>query len=135
MRLSLGLFLFLGSCATADPSALYGTWKSDEALTLEQVAIAELTLKQREFFEQPDFFGGLRVTYEQRRVLTEYQGSRAYAPYKAIRTTDDSITIEHMDPLTGENAETTVLLRGDQLWFPVRDLGFYEVFTKVECAK
>jgi hypothetical protein len=135
MRLALVAILALVSCAKPNPSVIYGTWQSNESLTLEQVASADLSAKQREFIEQPGFFGNLRVTYEEGRVLTEFQGSRAYSPYRAVHSTEDSVAIEHMDPLTGDIVVQTVVVRGDQLWMPVRNLGFYEVFTKVECTE
>jgi len=120
------------ACASPAPPHYIGTWQSNEPRTLEQVELASLTDEQRRIFEEPGFWGQLRLTYEESRVLIELSGTRYALPYRTVATHGSAIDIEHVDPVTGNTVIKTLIVRGNELWMPVRDLGFYEIFTRVE---
>jgi hypothetical protein len=125
-----------GTPIPTDDRALLGAWRSNAALTLEQVAGAhQLSEPQRNIFERPGFWGALCLTYENDRVVSVYRGVRSSAPYERVDAGPGWVQIEVKDPLTGEVVRPRYLLKGNQLWVPVRDLDFYEIFERVpSCA-
>ena len=119
------------ACATGGSSPLYGSWRSSEELTLKEVAGVPLTERQREILTAPGFFGQLVITYEPGRARSEFEGMTTYMSYKILDSGEGFIEIEHLDPLTGEELRTRLLIEDNKLRVPVENLGFHEVFTRV----
>jgi hypothetical protein len=124
--------LWLVACQASHPGPLLGTWRSDEELTLHEVERADLSPKQREFFREPGFFGDLELRYEVDRVHSSYHGAGSWRPYQVVGSGPGFVQIEYMDPLTGEMTRPKLLVEGDLMKMPVRNLGFHEVFRRVE---
>jgi len=128
-----GVLILLGCRTPAlTPLPLLGTWRSDKHLTLLEVEKTSLTEKQREILSGPGFFGERTIHYEVGKVRSEVDGHASWMPYRLVNSGKDFVEIECMDPVTGETVPRRILFEGDLMKMPIRTLGFYEVFRRVE---
>jgi hypothetical protein len=114
---------------------LLGTWRSDKELTLLEVEKTRLTVKQREILSGPGFFGERTIHYEVGRVRSEVEGHGSWMPYRVVNSGKNFVEIECMDSATGEMIQRKILFQGDLMKIPIRTLGFYEVFRKVDAEQ
>ena len=131
-----GALILLG-CRTPAPTALplLGTWRSDKQLTLREVEKTGLTEKQRDILSGPGFFGERTIRYEVGRMRSEVDGIASWMPYRVVGSGKDFVEIECMDPVSGEMVQRKILFEGGLMKMPIRTLGFYEVFRKVDPAQ
>jgi hypothetical protein len=127
-------FLVLIGCRTPAPTPLplLGTWRSDKHLTLLEVDKTNLTDKEREILSGPGFFGERTIHYDAGKVRSEMDGNVSWMPYRVVNSGKDFAEIEWMDPATGQMLQRRILFEGDLMKMPIRTLGFYEVFRRVE---
>jgi hypothetical protein len=133
-RLACAGVLILLACRTPAPTPgpLLGTWHSDKQLTLLELKKTSLTEKQREIMSGPGFFGERTIHYEAGRARSEVDGNASWMPYRVVNSGKDFVEIECMDPATGEMLQRRILFEGDLMKMPIRTLGFYEVFRRVD---
>lgn len=133
-RLAWAGTLILLGCRTPAPSPLplLGTWHSDKQLTLLEVEKTKLTEQQREILAGPGFFGERTIHYEAGKLRSEVDGNASWMPYRVVNSGKDFVEIECMDPATGELVQRRILFDGNLMKMPIRTLGFYEVFRRVE---
>ena len=131
-----GMLIVLG-CRTPAPAPLplLGTWRSDKHLTLLEVEKTSLTEREREILSGPGFFGERTIHYEVGRLRSEVDGNVSWMPYRVVSTGKGFVEIECMDPVTGETVRRKILVQGDLMKMPIRTLGFYEVFRKVNAEQ
>jgi hypothetical protein len=131
-----GLLVLVG-CRTPHPGAtqLLGTWRSDKQLTLVEVKKTSLTENQREILSGPGFFGERTIHYEVGRVRSEVDGHASWMPYRVTKSGKNFVEIECMDSASGEMTQRKILFDGDLMKIPIRTLGFYEVFRRVEAEQ
>jgi len=127
-----GVLVLLGCRTHAPPPLpLLGTWRSDKQLTLLEVEKTGLTEKQRDILSGPGFFGERTIRYEVGRLRSEVDGVASWMPYRVVGSGKDFVEIECMDPVTGEMVQRKMLFEGGLMKMPIRTLGFYEVFRRV----
>jgi hypothetical protein len=133
-RLAWAVVLILLGCRTPAPTPgpLLGTWRSDKQLTLLEVEKTNLTEKQRDILSGPGFFGERTIHYEAGRARSEVAGNVSWMPYRVVSSGKDFVEIECMDPVTGEMVQRRILFEGDLMKMPIRTLGFYEIFRRVD---
>jgi len=52
-----------------------------------------------------------------------------------VNSGKDFVEIECMDPVTGEMLQRRILFEGNLMKMPIRTLGFYEVFRRVDAGQ
>jgi hypothetical protein len=134
-RLVLAGVLILVGCRTTAPLPLLGTWRSDKHLTLQEVDKTNLTEKQREILSGPGFFGERTIHYEVGKERSEVDGHATWMPYRVVKSGKHFVEIECMDQTTGEMVRRRIVFDGDLMKMPIRTLGFYEVFRRVEAEQ
>ena len=136
-RLAWAGVLILLACRTPAPTPgpLLGTWRSDKQLTLLELKKTNLTEKQREILSGPGFFGERTIHYEAGRARSELDGNASWMPYRVVNSGKDFVEIECMDPVTGEMLQRRILFEGNLMKMPIRTLGFYEVFRRVDAEQ
>jgi hypothetical protein len=128
-----GVLVLIG-CRTPAPAPLplLGTWRSDKPLTLLEVDKTNLTEKEREILSGPGFFGERTIHYDIGKLRSEMDGNVSWMPYRVVNSGKDFVEIEWMDSATGETLQRRIVFEGDLMKMPIRTLGFYEVFRRVQ---
>jgi len=127
----LALSLLLAATASANP--LIGVWRSDRVLTLlEMEKVATLTLEQREVLSAPDLFGQLMAIYGDREIEFRLAEGITRLSYRIVATGSDFVEIEYDDEGSSEPVRMRLLLHGGLLHVPVEDMGFHEVFQRID---
>ena len=131
---AIDLTLFLG-CTTAAPE-LRGTWRSNRALTLAELADVEgIAPKQRAVLERPTFFGELVLVIDDLQITSVLPYHRASDTYRIVDTGTDFVTVESTDAKSGELQVVRCRFRDGHLLVPIPELGFHEVFVRVTEAE
>jgi hypothetical protein len=119
--------------ATASANPLIGVWRSDRDLTLlEMEKFATLTLEQREVLSTPDLFGQLVAIYGDREIEFRLAERSTRLSYRIVATGSDFVDVEYGDERSDEPVRMRLLLHGGLLHMPVEDLGFHEVFQRID---
>jgi len=130
------LVLFAASlvmAATASANPLMGVWKSDRDLTLlEMKKLSPLTLEQREVLSTPDLFGQAVAIYGDREIELRLTEGSTRLSYRVVATGSDFVEIEYDDEQVAGPVRKRLLLHGGLLHVPVEDMGFHEVFRRID---
>ena len=119
--------------ATASANPLIGVWKSDRDLTLLEVEkLATLTLEQRDVLSTPDLFGQAVAIYGDREIEFRLTEGSTRLSYRIVATGSDFVEIEYDDEQDAEPVRKRLLLDGGLLHVPVEDMGFHEVFRRID---
>ena len=130
------LVLFAASlvvAATASANPLIGVWKSDRDLTLLEVEkLSTLTLEQRDVLSTPDLFGQAVAIYGDREIELRFTEGSTRLSYRIVATGSDFVEIEYADEQDAEPVRKRLLLDGGLLHVPVEDMGFHEIFRRID---
>jgi hypothetical protein len=130
------LVLFAASlvvAATASANPLIGVWKSDRDLTLLEVEkLSTLTLEQRDVLSTPDLFGQAVAIYGDREIEFRLTEGSTRLSYRIVATGSDFVEIEYADEQDAEPVRKRLLLDGGLLHVPVEDMGFHEIFRRID---
>jgi hypothetical protein len=130
------LVLFAASlvvAATASANPLIGVWKSDRDLTLLEVEkLSTLTLEQRDVLSTPDLFGQAVAIYGDREIEFRLTEGSTRLSYRIVATGSDFVEIEYDDEQDAEPVRKRLLLDGGLLHVPVEDMGFHEIFRRID---
>ncbi|MBW1683506.1 MAG: hypothetical protein JRS35_00435 [Deltaproteobacteria bacterium] len=119
--------------ATASANPLIGVWKSDRDLTLLEVEkLATLTLEQRDVLSTPDLFGQAVAIYGDREIEFRLTEGSTRLSYRIVATGSDFVEIEYDDEQDAEPVRKRLLLDGGLLHVPVEDMGFHEIFRRID---
>jgi hypothetical protein len=119
--------------ATASGNPLTGAWRSDRDLTLGELnKSSRLTLGQREFLSSPDLFGQLVTIYGDSEIELRLAEQSARLSYRIVATGSDFVDIEYGDRPSDAPVRMRLLLHQGLLYVPVEDLGFHQVFRRVD---
>ena len=115
-----------------DNCPLKGKWKSNEKMTLKEMAKDKnLSKKQIELFSK-DFFGKLIVEISCDEFTSYYEGNVSRYKYKLLSKDGNIIKIEVDDPIYRGLEIKTIEIKDDCYFIPVGSLGFREVFCRIE---
>jgi len=127
----LAVLLVVAAAASANP--LIGVWKSDLNLTLLEIERREaVALEQREVLSTPDLFGQLVAVYGDREIEFRLAERSTRLSYRIVATGSDFVEIEYDDEGADEPVRMRLLLHGGLLYVPVEELGFHEVFRRID---
>ena len=119
--------------ATASASPLIGLWKSDrDLMLLEMKKPATLTLEQRDVLSTPDLLGQAVAIYGDREIEFRLTEGSARLSYRIVATGSDFVEIEYDDEQVAGPVRKRLLLHGGLLHVPVEDMGFHEVFRRID---
>lgn len=119
--------------ATASANPLMGVWKSDRDLTLLEVKkLAQLTLEQRELLSTPDLFGQAVAIYGEREMELRLTEESMRLSYRVVATGSDFVEIEYDDERVARPVRKRLLLHGGLLYVPIEDMGFHEIFRRID---
>ena len=93
--------------------------------------LATLTLEQREVLSSPDLFGQLLAVYGDREIEFRLVERSTRISYRIVATGSDFLEIEYDDAQAAEPARMLLLHEG-LLHVPVENLGFHEVFRRID---
>ncbi|HEY9050011.1 MAG TPA: hypothetical protein VIQ03_00620 [Gammaproteobacteria bacterium] len=119
------------SGAKAEECLLSGKWKSSEKKTLENMARANLTEKQKMLLSD-NFFGKLIVIISCKDFTTYYDGEAEVTKLISIKEEGNIITTEYYSEIDGGIIKRKAVLSGNCYSVELGELGFSEVFCKIE---
>ena len=129
-RIAAITLILMTSVANGNP--LIGTWQSDEDRTLQEVrSIPNLPKKARDLFEN-NFFGKLKLTFTDKKMLSESDGLKSEEPYEVVKKTDDSITIKTWSELLNRYDEITYYIEGQSIYVFTSKYNFKEYFKRIK---
>ena len=125
--------LSLVVAATASANPLIGVWKSDRDRTLlEMEKFATLTLERHDVLSTPDLLGQAVAIYGDREIESRLTEGSTRRSYRIVATGSDFVEIEYGDEQVAEPVRKRLLLHGGLLYVPVEDMGFHEIFRRID---
>jgi hypothetical protein len=126
--------LVVAATASADPlMGVWKVWQSDRDLTLLEVKkLASLTLEQREVLSKPDLFGQAVAIYGDREMESRLTEGSMRLSYRVVATGSDFVEIEYEDEQVAKPVRKRLLLHGGLLHVPIEDMGFHEIFRRID---
>ena len=110
-----------------------GVWKSNEEKILENIKKANLSEKQKKFLSN-GFFGKLITEVSCQEFTSIYEDERTTIPYESVEINGNKISVSYFEELLGKVIviSRTLTLDGNCISLPLEELGFSEVFCRIE---
>jgi len=115
------------------PDAFIGKWKSDEALTLQDMNKYNVTDKARKVLEQ-GMFGRLVVIFRKGEGASYFEDEETpvFEPYEIVEVGDNSVTIKYYVDVLKDYMERTWYVEDNLLYTRTSKWNFKEYFRRVE---
>ena len=125
----LMLSLILAGCSRVHDNRLVGTWVSDSQGTVSYNRSLPDHLDWKKYSQ---LFGRLRVTYDDRSVITDLDGVVERQSLRIVRRDADTVTLRAYDPIDHKNKPLVVhFVDSDTYWIHIRDSDYREYFRRV----